>query len=93
VSRGPRDEAGIQTQDRRLRVFVSSTLGELAEERRAVARAITPLRLTPAWFEAGAQLDELRSGDILDMNQVGRLLVELAADEEYFGSADRGAAA
>jgi len=32
-----------------------------------------------------AQLDELRSGDIIDMNQVGRLLVELAADEEYFG--------
>jgi predicted metal-dependent enzyme (double-stranded beta helix superfamily) len=32
-----------------------------------------------------AQLDELRSGDIPDMDQVGRLLVELAADEEYFG--------
>ena len=31
-----------------------------------------------------AQLDELRSGDILDMDQVGRLLVGLAADEEYF---------
>jgi len=32
-----------------------------------------------------AQLDELRAGDILDMDQVGRLLVELAADEEYLG--------
>ena len=32
-----------------------------------------------------AQLDELRSADILDMDQVGRLLVELAADEEYLG--------
>jgi hypothetical protein len=32
-----------------------------------------------------AQLDELRSGDIPDMDQVGRLLVELAADKEYFG--------
>jgi hypothetical protein len=32
-----------------------------------------------------AQLDELRSGDILDMDQVGRLLVELAAEEEFFG--------
>jgi hypothetical protein len=32
-----------------------------------------------------AQLDELRSGDILGMDQVGRLLVELAADEEFFG--------
>ena len=32
-----------------------------------------------------AQLDELRSGDIPDMDHVGRLLVELAADEEFFG--------
>jgi hypothetical protein len=32
-----------------------------------------------------AQLDELRSAGILDMDQVGRVLVELAADEEYFG--------
>ena len=30
-----------------------------------------------------AQLEELRSGDVLDMDKVGRLLVELAADEEY----------
>ena len=45
----------IRTPDQRLRVFVSSTLGELAEERRAVARAITALRLTPVMFEAGAR--------------------------------------
>jgi len=32
-----------------------------------------------------AQLDELRSGHILDMDEVGLLLVELAADEEYLG--------
>ena len=31
------------------------------------------------------RLDELRHGDIVDMDQVGRLLVELAADEEYLG--------
>ena len=30
------------------------------------------------------RLDDLRSADVLDMNQVGRLLVELAADEELF---------
>ena len=30
------------------------------------------------------QLDELRHDDAPDMNQVGQLLVELAADEEYF---------
>jgi hypothetical protein len=32
-----------------------------------------------------AQLDEVRSVGILDMDQVGRVLVELAADEEYLG--------
>lgn len=31
-----------------------------------------------------AQLDDLRSGGVLDMDGVGRLLVELAADEDYF---------
>jgi hypothetical protein len=45
----------IRTPDRRLRVFVSSTLGELADERRAVARAISALRLTPVMFELGAR--------------------------------------
>jgi len=45
----------IRTPDRRLRVFVSSTLGEMAEERRAVSRALAALRLTPVMFEAGAR--------------------------------------
>ena len=45
----------IWTPDQRLRVFVSSTLGELAEERRAVLRAISTLRLTPVLFELGAR--------------------------------------
>jgi predicted ATPase len=45
----------IRTPDQRLRVFVSSTLGELAAERRAVARAIAALRLTPVMFEMGAR--------------------------------------
>jgi predicted ATPase len=45
----------IRTPDRRVRVFVSSTLGELAEERRAVSRAIAALRLTPVLFELGAR--------------------------------------
>jgi hypothetical protein len=40
----------LGSPDRRLRVFVSSTLGELAEERRAVARAISALRLTTEMF-------------------------------------------
>ena len=55
MNRGPRDEVVIRTPDRRLRVFVSSTLGELAEERRAVSRAISALRLTSVMFEAGAR--------------------------------------
>ncbi|HJY03620.1 MAG TPA: DUF4062 domain-containing protein, partial [Streptosporangiaceae bacterium] len=38
-----------------MRVFVSSALGELAEERRVVARAISALRLTPVMFELGAR--------------------------------------
>jgi predicted ATPase len=45
----------IRTPDQRLRVFVSSTLGELAEERAAVRRAVTRLRLAPVMFEAGAR--------------------------------------
>jgi predicted ATPase len=55
VNQGPGDQAVIRTPDRRLRVFVSSTLGELAEERRAVSRAVSALRLTPVMFEAGAR--------------------------------------
>jgi hypothetical protein len=50
----PRD-AVIRTPDQRVRVFVSSTLGELADERRAVSRAISVLRLTPVMFELGAR--------------------------------------
>jgi predicted ATPase len=45
----------IRTPDQRLRVFVSSTLDELAAERRAVREAIESLRLTPVVFEQGAR--------------------------------------
>jgi predicted ATPase len=45
----------IRTPDQRLRVFVSSTMGELADERAAVSRAISALRLTPVMFELGAR--------------------------------------
>ena len=45
----------IATPDRRLRVFVSSTLEELAAERAAVRAAIAGLRLTPVMFELGAR--------------------------------------
>jgi predicted ATPase len=55
VSEEPSADTVIRTPDQRLRVFVSSTLGELAAERRAVSRAITALRLTPVMFEQGAR--------------------------------------
>ena len=48
-------DAVIRTPDQRLRIFVSSTLVELADERRAVSRAITTLRLTPVMVELGAR--------------------------------------
>jgi predicted ATPase len=51
----------ILTPDQRLRVFVSSTLGELAEERAAVQRAIESLQLTPVLFELGARPHPPRS--------------------------------
>jgi hypothetical protein len=45
----------IVTPDQRLRVFVSSTLVELAAERAAAREAIESLRLTPVLFELGAR--------------------------------------
>jgi predicted ATPase len=50
-----REAAVIRTPDQRLRVFVSSTLGELAEERLAVRRAVERLHLVPVMFEMGAR--------------------------------------
>src|SRR5437016_9310665 len=47
--------AAIRTPDQRVRVFVSSTLDELAPERAAAREAIIQLRLTPVLFEAGAR--------------------------------------
>ena len=45
----------IRTPDQRVRVFVSSTLDELAPERAAAREAIMQLRLTPVLFESGAR--------------------------------------
>ena len=50
----------IRTPDQRVRVFVSSTLQELAAERRAVRDAVTRLRLVPVMFELGARPDPPR---------------------------------
>src|SRR5690349_10332332 len=45
----------IRTPDQRIRVFVSSTLRELAQERQAVRAAIERLQLAPVMFELGAR--------------------------------------
>ena len=47
--------SAIRTPDQRLRVFVSSTLEELAGERGAARSAIEQLRLAPVMFESGAR--------------------------------------
>jgi predicted ATPase/class 3 adenylate cyclase len=49
------DPAPVLTPDRRVRVFISSTLGELAPERDAVEAAVRTLRMTPVRFEVGAR--------------------------------------
>src|SRR5689334_19632702 len=45
----------IRTPDQRVRVFVSSTLEELAPERAAAKEAVGQLRLTPVLYESGAR--------------------------------------
>ncbi len=56
------DPVSILTPDRRVRVFISSTLGELAPERDAVEAAVRTLRMTPVRFEVGAR--EHRPDDV-----------------------------
>jgi predicted ATPase len=49
------DRVVIRTPDQRVRVFVSSTLAELADERAAARRAVEQLRMAPVMFELGAR--------------------------------------
>ena len=51
----------ILTPDQRVRVFISSTLEELAPERAAARRAIARLHLVPVWYESGARPHEVCS--------------------------------
>jgi predicted ATPase len=62
----------IRTPDQRVRVFVSSALGELAAERQAVRDAVTSLRLVPVMFELGARPHPARTvyRDYLAQSQV-----------------------
>jgi predicted ATPase/class 3 adenylate cyclase len=51
----------ILTPDRRVRVFISLALEELAAEQAAARRAIRRLHLVPVWYESGARPDPSRS--------------------------------
>src|SRR5215469_7575192 len=51
----------ILTPDQRVRVFISSTLGELAAERAAARRSIQRLHLVPVFYESGARPHPPRS--------------------------------
>jgi len=51
----PDGRVSIRTPDQRVRVFISSTLQELADERRVAREAIESLRMTPVMFEQGAR--------------------------------------
>jgi Domain of unknown function (DUF4062) len=48
------------------RVFISSVMGELAKERRAVAAAVEEMGATPVWFEALGGRDEGAEAAYLD---------------------------
>jgi Domain of unknown function (DUF4062) len=62
----------ILTPDQRVRVFISSTLEELAAERTAARRAIRRLHLVSVWYESGARPHPRRSmyRAYLDQSQV-----------------------
>ena len=51
----------ILTPDQRVRVFISSTLEELAAERAAARRAVQRMHLVPVWYESGARPHPPRS--------------------------------
>jgi predicted ATPase len=58
---GDRTPGVILTPDQRVRVFVSSTMEELAAERHAVQGAVEGLHLSPILFELGARAHAPRS--------------------------------
>ncbi|MEV0721087.1 DUF4062 domain-containing protein, partial [Asanoa sp. NPDC050611] len=85
----------ILTPDQRARVFVSSTLDELAAERAAVRDAIANLRLVPVMFEHGARPHPPRAvyRAYLEQSQIfvgvyGESYGWIAPDEQISGLAD-----
>jgi predicted ATPase len=85
----------IRTPDQRLRIFISSTMKELAEARAAARAAIEQLRLTPVLFELGARpypprelyLAYLRQSDVF-IGIYGQQYGWIAPDQEVSGLED-----
>ena len=57
-------DSGASVDDRRLRVFVSSSPSELAEERDAASAAVRTLRLTPVTQELAARAEPVSRSDV-----------------------------
>jgi predicted ATPase len=85
----------IRTPDQRLRIFVSSTMKELTNERAAARTAIEQLRLTPVLFELGARpypprdlyLAYLRQSDVF-IGIYGQQYGWIAPDQQVSGLED-----
>ena len=85
----------IRTPDQRLRIFISSTMKELAGARAAARTAIERLRLTPVLFELGARpypprdlyLAYLRQSDVF-IGIYGQQYGWIAPDQEVSGLED-----
>src|SRR5829696_382254 len=87
--------AAIRTPDQRLRIFVSSTMRELADACAAARRATEQLRLIPVLFELGARpypprelyLAYLRQSDVF-IGIYGQQYGWIAPDQEISGLED-----
>ena len=85
----------IRTPDQRLRIFISSTMKELAGARAAARAAIERLRLTPVLFELGARpypprdlyLAYLRQSEVF-IGIYGQQYGWIAPDQEVSGLED-----
>ncbi|HJV12461.1 MAG TPA: DUF4062 domain-containing protein [Propionibacteriaceae bacterium] len=85
----------IRTPDQRLRIFISSTMKELADARAAARTAIEQLRLIPVLFELGARpypprdlyLAYLRQSDVF-IGIYGQQYGWIAPDQQVSGLED-----
>ena len=80
--------------DRRLRVFVSSSPGELSEEREAASAAVSTLRLTPVMQELAASPEPETSSDVFvgvywqRYGWKSDVSAASAVEDEYLGGGD-----